>query len=264
MNRIAKMLALGAIAVSVPLAPVNAGDPKPKKMKLETLKKGPVAVEPAYGYLLVRLGPKGPAKTPTALAFRRIDPATNQPLEKADIADPKEYLRSLAVVLNPSRNFDLQGDAGTYVLKVYPGRWVLNNTDSTCLSLGTYTVDVKAGEVVDFGTILTSKENGLSAYPELKASKLSPDLVHFGTAMNIVMTDAVYVKPAVAGAPVPAELQKLAVKPATLGADYRFDNLCTQLVNRAASLGPIERPAPASKDQAKTMIDAINTKMGVK
>ena len=259
MNRFVLMLALGAFTLAAPF-PVMADDAKPKKMKLDTLKKGPVQIEPDYGYIVIRVGPKSETETPTAVAFRRIDPATDLPLTGPDTPNPKDFARSLSAVVNTTRPFDIGDGVGVYVVKVYPGRWVLNNVGGTCLSLGTYTVDVKAGQVVDFGTVLTAREDGKTTLPEFEGAALSEDLVKFGTMMNIVMTDAVFVKPAVAGASMPAELAGLTVAPATLGKDYRFDNFCAMLVNRATSLSPLEHPKPISQEDAKALIDKINGK----
>jgi hypothetical protein len=246
-----KLTALMACALAIPaFAVAQVPDPALKKVKLETLKPGPIILEPDMGYILVRLGPKATeADHPIPVAFNRI-PSDGSASFPDSVTKEKNFARTVSVVLNPSRSFGDKDGVGTYILKVYPGRWILNNVAGTCLSLGTYAVDIKAGDVIDFGTVLTAREDGKSTVPELSKSVLSPDLAHFGVVMNIVMSEAVYVKPPVVGAVFAADFANLPIKPAALIVDYRSDNRCRGLINRAVSLPPLGHQSPMTKDEA--------------
>ncbi len=251
-------LALSAMASSPSFAAEKAK--KEPKIKLDTLKPGKIKLDPRLGYVLVRLGPKESGKNPAlSVGFNRIDPATNKPFDFSTIDDiPKDFWRTAGVAINVGRSFGDADGAGVYYVGFYPGRWVINGVGSTCLSLGTYAFDVKAGEITDIGTLLVARENGETTVPELKDAKLSQDLVEFGTLMNIVMSEALYVKSGAATPTLPAELKAWPVAKATLTPDHRSDNVCATLINRVASLPPLGHQPPMTRDEAVAALAKIN------
>jgi hypothetical protein len=99
---------------------------------------------------------------------------------------------------------------------------------------------VRPGEVTDIGTILTAPQDGQSTIPELAASRLSDDIVHHGTIRNVLMTNALLVRPATEADRIPAALQGARVTRAALVPDVRFNNFLRGLVNRALGLPPME------------------------
>ncbi len=258
-----KKLTISAVALALLSAsPANA-DNKPKKVekiKLDTLKPGKIKIDPRLGYVLVRVGPKVAGKNPeSSVGFSRIDPATDTFFDFATPEDiPRDFARTAGVVLNLGRSFGDSDGAGVYLIGFYPGRWVISGVGQTCLSMGSYTFDVKQGEVTDIGTLIVGRENGQSSAPELKGATLSPDLVSFGAMMNIVMSDALYAKPASDSPALPAELRAMPVTKAALKPDHRFVNSCQTLINRAASLPPLEARPPMTRDEAIVAISKIN------
>ncbi|MEP6869115.1 MAG: hypothetical protein ABJA20_11425 [Novosphingobium sp.] len=263
MNRIASLvrtvttgLVLSLFAASV----LDAEPAKAPKIKLDTLKPGKVQLDPRLGYILVRVGPKStPTDRPIAVAFARID-------EKTDrwflFANPKDMLpdfwRTMVVGVNTGRSFaDVDGH-GTYLVSAFPGRWVIGGVGTTCFPLGTYSFDVKQGEVVDIGTLLTAREDGKSSAPQLKDAKLSQDLVDFGVAMNIVMSNTFYVLPAMDEPALPTEMASMPRHKVELNADFRYGNLCADMINRAASLPPLGHQPPMTVAQAVEAIGTIN------
>lgn len=236
-------------------APGLAKTPAQEKIRLDTLKPNKIVLDERLGYILVRLGPKtSPSDKPLPVAFRRI----NQANGPSYISGDADVLRTTVVAVNSGRSFGDVNQSGLYVLSAYPGSWIINNVGQTCFSLGTYGFDVKAGEVVDIGTILTGLENGKSSASEIRATTLSSDLVGFGVLMNIVMSGAAFVKPAADDPVLPPELQNLPRRKAELESDVRFSNTCRGLVNRVSSLAPPPHQLPMSVEEAAEAIKKIN------
>lgn len=257
MSPIAPLLSAGIAlaALGADCAPAFAKVKAQEKVQLDTLKPNKIVLDARLGYILVRLGPKkSPSEKPLPVAFRRIS-ETNGP---SYISGDAEVLRTTAVAVNSGRSFGDMNESGVYVLSAYPGRWIINNVGETCFSLGTYGFDVKAGEVVDIGTILTGLENGKSSAPEIRAVALSPDLAGFGVLTNIVMSGAAFVKPAKEDPVLPTELQNLPRRKAELASDVRFSNTCRNLINRVASLTPLPHQPPMSVQEAAETIKKIN------
>jgi hypothetical protein len=243
-RRSATALAL-SLALLLPTA-VQARSSKPPKP--ETLKKGPVSLNPAIGYVLVRLGPKAPTSAkPDPISLSQADPTSGRPYTKAQYAADKYLARTSVALVVPGRSFLDAAGVGVHIVSVYPGRWYIASGGQTCFSLGTYAFDVKPGEITDIGTVLIGKEDGRSPVPEIAKASLSQDLVQFGVLMNIVMSHTFTIRPAIDGDPVPEEVKSLPIKRATLIEDYRFDNSCQTLVSRAASLPPLGHQPPISK-----------------
>jgi hypothetical protein len=225
---IAGALVVGSLAI--PIGTVSAH----KSLKLKELK-----LDPTKGYILVRVGPSAGKGDAPIVVFARMDPRTGTIFGegKLNALSSKEYNASSA----GGGNFvATDGKTSAYVVPVNPGKWVIAGAGASIFSLGTYGFEVKAGEVVDIGTVLTGREDGKSPIPEIAAAKLSPDLVSFGTLMNIVMTDALLLKPPVDGAVPPAPIASWPVRPAVLEADVRFDNVYQGLINRVLGLPPME------------------------
>lgn len=264
MSRLVKFAVALSLATSMlPLPEAKAATAKAakvQKIKLDTLKPGKIKLDPRLGYVLLRLGPKPVGKNPSvSVGFSRIDPATNAFFDFKTPDDvPPDFWRTGSVAVNVGRSFGDVDGTGVYLVGFYPGRWIIGNVGSTCLSLGSYAFDVKQGEVTDIGTLLAARENGEAAAPELKDAKLSPDLVEFGTMMNIVMSEALYVKPASSTPALPKELSAMPVTKASLIPDHRFDNSCMNLINRASSLPPLENRPPMTREEAIAALAKMN------
>lgn len=252
------LLAIAALSAQPSYAAEKAK--KVPKIKLDTLKPGKIKLDNRLGYVLVRLGPKAADKNPAlTVGFQRIDAETNKPFNFATIDDiPKDFWRTAGVGINVGRSFGNVDGTGIYYVGFYPGRWAIGGVGQTCMSLGSYTFDVKVGEVTDIGTLLVARENGEAEVPELKDAKLSQDLADFGTMMNIVMSEALYVKPASDTPTLPAELKSMPLVKATLTPDYRAENTCSSLINRATSLPPIGHQPPMTRDQAVEALTKLN------
>lgn len=262
MSRIAFAVALLLGVAAMPnLAVAQSPAPaKPAKIKLDTLKPGKLKLDSRLGYILVRIGPrKTPTDHPMPVAFIRIDEKTGTffTFDKPEDT-PADFWRTAAVAVNTSRSFGDSQGSGVYLVGAYPGRWVIGNVGTTCLSMGTYAFDVKQGEITDIGTLLTAREDGQSPAPELKGASLSADLASFGVMMNIVMSNALFARPASDVPALPAELQGMPRHHDELEPDFRFANTCTDLVNRAASLPPIGHQPPMTADEAVAAIAKIN------
>jgi hypothetical protein len=248
-----------ALALCAPLSAMAATSAKVQKIKLETIKPGKVQLDSRLGYVIVRLGPKSIGKG-DAIPFgmMRLDSATQKGFDAEAYKADKELWRTVAVGVNAGRSFSEGDGLGTYVVAMYPGHWVISGVGQTCLSMGSYAFDVKAGELTDIGAFVTGRENGKSGAPELATSVLSPDLVSFGVAINIVMSENLAIRPVTNGPVVPTEFSALPLRKADLQADFRFDNSCFALVNRAASLPPIGHQPPLTKEAAAARIKELN------
>jgi hypothetical protein len=211
--------ALAAAALSAPAA-------AHKPLKVKEL----VNLDPTKGYLLVRLAPKG-----SLVAFARLSggglPMYGNPMSK------KEYDVGIAAGGNI---LSTDGKSNLYVIPVNPGTWLITSAGNTVFALGTYGFEIGAGEVVNIGTVLTGREDGKSPIPEIAAAKLSPDLVSFGTLMNIVMTDALLLRPATGLETVPQGLTVFPQRVAAIQSDIRFPNLGGFMINRALGLPPMQ------------------------
>lgn len=264
MSRFVKFAVAISLATSVlPMPEAEAATPKAvkvQKIKLDTLKPGKIKLDARLGYVLMRIGPKPVDKNPSvSVSFSRIDPATNSFFDFKTPDDiPRDFWRTGSVAVNLGRSFGDVDGAGVYLVGFYPGRWIIGSVGSTCLSLGSYAFDVKQGEITDIGTLLAVRENGEADVPELKDAKLSQDLVEFGTMMNIVMSEALFVKTADDAPALPKELSVMPVIKAALTPDHRFDNTCMNLINRAASLPPLENRPPMTRDDAITALAKMN------
>lgn len=100
-----------------------------------------------------------------------------------------------------------------------------------CFCLGTLRFEVRAGEVVDLGTMLIAYASKPSAIPELAGeTNLGP------SAFMDYALWAVALRPAGASAAVPAGLDATKVRPARLRAVAPFVEANTMLINRLAPI----------------------------
>jgi hypothetical protein len=197
--------------------------------------------DPAMGYILVRVGPTGDSGRLRSgpLYLVQVDRAKgevasrNAPLamDRRDVFD--------AAVVRGGDHWGTDGQTSLYLLPAAPGFWAIGASGNTAFSLGSWGFEVRPGEITWVGTILIGRQDGNSPIPEIAAARLSPDLVSFGTLMNIVMSDAVLVRPAAVGEALPAALTAHPVRHAELVPDVRFENFLFGLVNRALGLPPM-------------------------
>jgi hypothetical protein len=220
------------------------------------LKPGAVRLDPALGYVLVRIGPTSGKKFKSpALYLWRFDPATNEVRTRRK-KDPARVPKGEddSVVLG-DRVF-LAGDkSSVYIASMTPGDWVVHGSYKTCLCLGSYRFTVAPGEITDIGTVLIASEAGGLYIPDLPRQPLAPDLEERPYAVP----EAILVKAATDTDLLPPEVAGLPLKRAALIPDIRFTNRGSLrylyyggiLVNRAAGL-----PAPVSGD-AKAIVDRV-------
>jgi len=252
--------AIALLAVTSPPASAGPASAKPAKIKLDTLKPGKVKLDLRLGYILVRMGPRAtPTDKPVPVGFMRVSPETQLPFAPNDpVTKEPNFGQTLGVAVNTGRSFGDSDGAGVYLVAAYPGRWIISGVGNTCLSMGTYAFDVKQGEISDIGLLLTGREDGSSPAPEIKAAKISDDLVEFGSLMNVVMTNALFVKAASDDPAVPAELAAMPRSHVALTPDVMLPNLCMDMVGRAASLPPLGHRPPMTAEAAARAIDDIN------
>lgn len=204
------------------------------------LKPKEMVVEPGRGYLLVRVGPaNGRNAITTPILFSRIDPESGDVISGA-IANASKKTEYDAAQTTGGRQPQADGVTPSYILPVNPGRWVIVGIPDfltpTAFSMGAYGFEVRAGEIVDLGTILAGREDGKSPIAEIASSKLAPDLVNFGAMMNIVMTWNALLLPPSGPSPIPSEFAALPVRRATVESDIRFTNTMGWMVNRMIGL----------------------------
>lgn len=207
------------------------------------LKPAKFVWDPAKGYILARVGPAGDDGKAPPVYFARLgeDGRTIWSFGGRLINNKKNLD---AAMVWGGDHFGSDGQTSLYLVPVNPGKWVIGGAGNTVMSLGSYGFDVKPGEITYVGTILTDRENGKSGIPELQSAKLSQDLVEFGTLMNIVMSDALLVRPAGDSDPLPAAITAHPVTRAALQPDVRFNNFLAALINRATGLPPLEHQEP--------------------
>ena len=240
MKPVFRSVALAALAASLML-----GTPAEAFKRLEP---GPVVIDPALGYVMVRIGPtrgdKGKAQN---LWIWRYDPERGE-IRTLGKKDPARIPKGEdAGAYFGDRPFTVGDEASVFITSLTPGEWVIHGTETTCLCLGSYAFTVKAGEITDLGNVLIAREDGKSDVPVLAEQKLAEDLLDRG----FVVTDAVQVRPAADGDPLPPEVASLPIVRATLTEDVRFPNRGPTrflypgglLVNRALGL-----PAPVNGD----------------
>lgn len=219
-----------AMAMLLALTPADAGMP---------FKKGKFKFDPAKGYLLVRVGPNKSAKgNPPLVGFMRLDVKLTRADSVPNSEELKEILANI-VVAGGKNALDVSGDASIYLAEANPGYWVISHAHGgvpTIMSLGTYGFKIRPGEITYVGTIYSGPEDGTSPVSEIARSKISDDLISYGTVSSMLKSSAIYIIPPNAADEMPSEVSTLTVRPAELEPDIRFENFGRGLVNRVLNL----------------------------
>lgn len=219
MRRAVIVAALAAIGSATPLAAA------------ESLKAVPYTLDPARGYVLVRMG----ERTPNVWNFLTLAPYDDK---AEDImgkgrakANPVVKPADKQVVISAKPFVAEEPNVRTYMVALTPGRYVLASSPTTCFCLGSYTVDVAAGKVTDLGAVYIGAENGSSPWGALSKLHSSPDIESRG----YTVADAMAIVPAKPEATV-ALLGALPRVAAAYRPVRRFGNHGGQLINRALPL----------------------------
>ncbi len=220
------------------------------------LKPGAVTLDPALGYVLVRIGPTSGKKFKSPpLYLQRFDPVTGEVRTRRK-KDPARVPKGEDDSVSLGGRVFLAGEStSVYISSLTPGEWVIHGSYNTCLCLGSYRFTVAPGQITDLGTVLIASEAGGLYVPGLTRQPLAPDLEERPYAVP----DAILVKAAADGDVLPPEVASLSLKRAELIPDIRFTNRGNLrylyyggiLVNRAVGL-----PAPVSGD-AKAIVDRV-------
>jgi hypothetical protein len=229
-------------------APASAANP---------LKPDKFVFDPARGYILARIGPVSDSGDAPPVYFARLSEDGTSTIWSYGMRAINSKKESDAAMVWGGDNFGNDGKTSLYLVPVNPGNWVIAGAGGTSMSLGSYGFEVKPGEITYVGTILTDRENGKSDIPEIAAAKLSKDLVEFGTLMNIVMSDAMLVRPPADGETFPEAISAHNVTRAALVPDVRFNNFLAGMINRVIGLPPlghqdVSASFPWQKDKAAT------------
>jgi hypothetical protein len=197
------------------------------------MKSAPSALDPATGYILVRLGERGPGvwNTLTIVPYDAVledirgkGRAKNNPVAKD--AD-----RSVVIGTKP---FIAEGEhVRTYLVAVTPGHYVIQSGPTTCFCLGSYQFDVVAGRITDMGTIYLGPENGTSPWAALKRLHSSTDIEERG----YTVAEAMALLPWRETMSLPAGVSVLSREPARYTAAARFGNHDGLLLNQALPIG---------------------------
>jgi hypothetical protein len=242
MSRVPHRIGLAFAAALLPLAALTASKPIPA---------ADLHVQPELGYIMARIGPLADHGN-RFVYFGRLDPDTHQAIWVYGTTKPSDRRELDAAIMSESDFIDHDANSETYIVPVHPGFWVIGGATNhtwgesqiaagvTSFSMGSYGFTVRPGEVTDIGTILTAPQDGQSTVPQLAASRPSDDIVHHGTIRNVLMTNALLVRPATEADRIPAALQGARVTRAALVPDVRFNNFLRGLVNRALGLPPME------------------------
>lgn len=227
------------------------------------LRKGPVQLDNALGYVLVRIGPtRNRAGRAQRLYLWRYDSDRGE-VRTSRRRDPAQVPRGEdAFARLGDRPFAVAGETGIFLASLTPGEYVIHGTESTCFCLGSYSFTVRAGEITDIGTVMIDAENGRSSSAALQEHRLPDDILGRSYAVNDVML----VRPASEGDPLPTEIANLRVTRAELRADARFINRGPVrpmypnglLLARAASLDP---PVPGDGAAAVERLRTGNAEM---
>lgn len=213
-----------AAALAVAPAPSLAAD---------ALKVAPTGLDPARGYVLVRLG----ERMPNVWNYLMLAPYDDQAEDvrgrgraKANTV-PKGADKQVMIGAKPF--IAEEPHLRTHIVAVTPGRYVIASSPTTCFCLGSFSVDVAAGTVTDLGSIYIGAENGSSPWAALSKLHSSPDIETRG----YTVADAIAIVPAKADTAVPPALAALPRVQANYLPVRRFGNHNGLLLNRALPLG---------------------------
>lgn len=215
------------------------------------LRANQVRIEPELGYILARIGPVADGGN-RFIYFGRLDPDTRQAIWRYGTTKPNDRRELDAAMMSENDFIDRDANTETFIVPVRPGFWVVGGATNhawgmssyaagaTSFSMGSFGFEVRAGEVTDIGTILTAPQDGRSTVPELAASRVSEDIIRNGLLRNVLMTNALIVRPPTEADRVPASLSGARVVRAQLVPDVRFNNFLRGLPSRALGLPPLE------------------------
>lgn len=198
----------------------------------EVLKAAPPALDPARGYVLVRLGERSP-EVWNPLTLAAYDEVAEDVRGKGRAkANALPAGADKSVTIGPKSHLAEEGHIRTYLVAVTPGRYVIQSGPTTCFCLGSYQFDVPAGRITDLGTIHIGPENGSSPWAQLKPLHSTLDIEERG----YTVADAMAVLPPSPAASVPAALAALPREAVRYLPARRFGNHDGQLLNRALPL----------------------------
>jgi hypothetical protein len=198
----------------------------------DQLKVAPTGLDPTRGYVLVRLGERGP-KVWNFMSIAAYDEKAEDLAGKGRAkASPVPKGADKAVVIREKPFLAEADHVRTHLVALTPGRYVIASSPTTCFCLGSYSFEVQPGKVTDLGHVYIGAENGSSPWAALSKLHSSPDI----EARGYTVADAMAIVPAKADTPVPAELAALPRVPAEFKPVRRFGNHSGQLINRALPL----------------------------
>lgn len=189
----------------------------------------PAAIDPAMGYLMVRLGERAAGQW-NVLSVAPYDPVREDISGKGRAAaNPTGAGGPDRVVIGDKAPVAEDGHIRTYMVAVRPGRYVLQGGASTCFCLGSYQFDAAAGRITDLGTVHIGLENGTSPWAQLRGLRSSADI----EARGYTVAEAMTVIPMRPTSRVPAALAAMPREGARYLPAARFGNHEGQLPNRA-------------------------------
>jgi hypothetical protein len=199
------------------------------------LKTVPTALNPASGYILVRVGERVPDVWNT-LTIAPYDAALEDIRGKGRAKNNPVAKEADRGVLIGAKSFIAEGDhIRTYLVAVTPGHYVIQGGPTTCFCLGSYQFDVAAGRITDMGTIYLGPEDGTSPWAALKRLHSTPDIEERG----YTVAEAMAVLPWRETMSLPMGVSELVREPARYTIAARFGNHDGQLLNRALPIGEV-------------------------
>ncbi|MES2055336.1 MAG: hypothetical protein V4564_05285 [Pseudomonadota bacterium] len=221
----------------------------------ETLKKVPVALNPAKAYILIEYrqlenpmadfpGSRKTLPLTTGLSFAHYDPvlgdirglgkASANPLPSKTPAT--EYFRNREIV---------RGDgARLHLLEVDPDTWVIQAWGTTSFSLGSYSFKAEAGTVTDLGVVEGASDwaegdHAMTGGGLMKMALLGP----FGKRPAVAPMRASIRPRTATDMAIPAELATAQIKPVEFTKGATFGNYLGGLVNRIEGVNATAKEA---------------------
>ncbi len=198
----------------------------------DQLKVAPASLDPARGYVLVRMGERAPGMW-NFVSLAAYDEAAEDIAGKGRAkVRPVPKGADKAVVIREKPFLAEAGSHRTHLVAMTPGRYVIASSPTTCFCLGSYSVEVKAGTITDLGHIYLGAENGSSPWAALSKLHSAPDI----EARGYTVADAMAIVPATGETAVSDDLASLPRVSAAFTPVRRFGNHSGQLINRALPL----------------------------
>lgn len=223
------MMSRYAIMVVV-MAGLLASGPAPAARSID---KGPVLLDPAQAYVLVRIGERGPGLLNSLMLSPYDEAAQDIRGQGRAKGNPLPARADDKVVIGPGKALAFADHVATYLVAITPGRYVISNSPTTCFCLGSYQFEAPAGRITDMGIVYIGPENGTSPWGVLARLRSSVDIEDTG----YTVADALAVFPWKAGMSVPGQVDALPREPAVYGPAPRLGNHYGKLLNRALPLG---------------------------